>query len=115
MKEWTLSEDRLTLRKIFYENKIETLELSDLAGNITKVTINVDSIESKPANENQLQNNVNTNTTIENHTGQINNKVTNKVLPAAGITTGIKIFIVIAFVGMIVFYIKYKNLKDIVK
>ena len=42
---WTLSEDKLTLTKEFTENKVEKLEIKDLAGNITEVEIVVDYID----------------------------------------------------------------------
>ena len=112
---WTLSEDRQSISKIFDENRIESVELSDLVGNVTETTIHVDTIENKPVNENQTQNNVNTNTTIKNPNDNIDNTNANKILPATGVKSIIKIFIAMTLVGMIVFYIRYKKLKDIVK
>ena len=84
-------------------------------GNVIETTIHVENLENQPTDENQTQNNVNTNTTLENTNAHVDNTVASKVLPATGITTIIKVLIAIVLVGMIVFYIKYKNLKDLIK
>ena len=112
---WTLSDDRLSMSKIFYRNQTETVEISDLVGNVIETTIHVDNLENQPTDENQSQNNVNTNTTLENTSGHVDNTVASKVLPATGITTTIKILIAVVLVGVIAFYIRYKNLKDLIK
>ena len=112
---WTLSDDRLSMSKIFYRNQTETVEISDLVGNVIETTIHVDNLENQPTDENQSQNNVNTNTTLENTSGHVDNTVASKVLPATGITTIIKVLIAVVLVGMMFFYIRYKNLKDLIK
>ena len=110
---WTLSDDRLSMSKIFYRNQTETVEISDLVGNVIETTIYVDDLENQLTDENQTQNNVNT--TLENTNAHVDNTVASKVLPATGITTIIKILIAVVLVGVIAFYIRYKNLKDLIK
>ena len=112
---WTLSDDRLSMSKIFYRNQTETVEISDLVGNVIETTIHVDNLGNQSTNENQTQNNVNTNTTLENTNAHVDNTVASKVLPATGITTIIKVLIAVVLVGMMFFYIRYKNLKDLIK
>ena len=41
---WILSADRLTLQKIYDENKEEEVEVKDLAGNVSKINIKIDNI-----------------------------------------------------------------------
>ena len=112
---WTLSDDRLSMSKIFYRNQTETVEISDLVGNVIETTIHVDNLGNQSTTENQTQNNVNTNTTLENTNAHVDNTVASKVLPATGITTIIKVLIAVVLVGMMVFYIRYKNIKDLIK
>ena len=112
---WTLSDDRLSMSKIFYRNQTETVEISDLVGNVIETTIHVDNLGNQSTTENQTQNNVNTNTTLENTNAHVDNTVASKVLPATGITTIIKVLIAVVLVGMMFFYIRYKNLKDLIK
>ena len=110
---WTLSEDRLSLSKTFDENQTETIQLSDLAGNIVETTVNVQSIE---PSEDDTQNNESTTNTI---TGSTNNykddTVANTILPNAGLTIIIKALIVIVLLGTIGFYVRYRYLKNIFK
>ena len=110
---WTLSEDRLSMSKTFDQNQTETIQLSDLAGNIVETTINVQSIE---PSEDDTQNNESTTNTI---TGSTNNykddTVANTILPNAGLTIIIKALIVIVLLGTIGFYIRYRYLKNIFK
>ena len=110
---WTLSEDRLSISKTFDENQTETIQLSDLAGNIVETTINVQNIE-QPGDENQ--NNESTTNTI---TGNTNNykddTVANTILPSAGLSIIIKALIVVVLLGTIGFYIRYRYLRNIFK
>ena len=110
---WTLSEDRLTISKTFDENQTETIQLSDLAGNIVETTINVQNIEQS---EDENQNNESTTNTI---TGNTNNykddTVANTILPSAGLSIIIKALIVLVLLGTIGFYIRYRYLKGIIK
>ena len=103
------------MSKIFYRNQTETVEISDLVGNVIETTIHVDNLGNQSTTENQTQNNVNTNTTLENTNAHVDNTVASKVLPATGITTIIKVLIAVVLVGMMFFYIRYKNLKDLIK
>ena len=113
IEDWTLSEDRLSLSKTFDENQTETIQLSDLAGNIVETTVNVQSIE---PSEDDTQNNESTTNTI---TGSTNNykddTVANTILPNAGLTIIIKALIVIVLLGTIGFYVRYRYLKNIFK
>ena len=45
VKGWNLSEDKKTLTKTYEENQKETIEVKDLAGNITKIEINIANID----------------------------------------------------------------------
>ena len=111
---WTLSEDRLSMTKIFDENQTETIQLRDLAGNIVETTIVVQDIETQPGGENQ--NNANTtNTIIGNTNPNKDNTVANTILPSAGLSMVVKALIVIVLIGTIGFYIRYRYLKNIVK
>ena len=113
IEDWTLSEDRLSISKIFYENQTENIQLSDLAGNVVETTIVVQNIE-EPGDE--TQNNTNTTNTI---TGNTNNyqddTVANTILPSAGLSTFIKVLIAIVVLGTIGFYIRYRYLRNIIK
>ena len=111
---WTLSEDRLSMTKIFDENQTETIQLRDLAGNIVETTIVVQDIETQPGGENQ--NNANTtNTIIGNTNPNKDNTVANTILPSAGLSMVVKALIVIVLIGTIGFYIRYRYLNNIVK
>lgn len=110
---WTLSEDRLSISKSFDQNQTETVQLSDLAGNIVEATINVQNIE-QPGDENQ-NNNSTTNTITGNTNNYKDDTVANTILPSAGISMIIKALIVIVLLGAIGFYIRYRCLKNIFK
>ena len=108
---WTLSKDRLSISKTFDENQTKTIQLSDLAGNIVETTINVQNIE-QPEDENQ---NNTTNTITGNANNYKDDTVANTILPSAGFSTMIKVLIVIVLLGTIVFYIRYRYLRNIFK
>ena len=111
---WTLSENRKSMSKVFYENTTETIELSDIVGNASETTIKIDNInENQESGEDDKQNNVNTN--ISNPANKIDNTVSNMILPSAGIPTILKAIIFILVIAMIGFYIRYKNLKNVIK
>ena len=112
---WTLSEDRMSISKTFYENSTETLQLSDLAGNVFETIIEVDSIDENEGNdENNTQNN-SVNTNVSNPANKVDNTLSSMILPSAGGSIILKVFIFILVIAMIGFYIKYKNLKHIIK
>ena len=122
---WTLSEDSLSMSKTFYENQTETVQISDLVGNVIETTIQVESIveqpseenppidDNTPEDENQTQNNVEN--TTENTNGIIDNTVANSSIPQTGVSPIITILIGITLLGMVICYIRYKKLKDIIK
>lgn len=110
---WTLSEDRLSISKTFDENQTETIQLSDLAGNIVEATINVQNIE-QPGDENQ-NNDSTTNTITGNTNNYKDDTVANTILPSAGLSMIIKALIGIVLLGSIGFYIRYRYLKNIIR
>ena len=111
---WTLSENRKSISKVFYENTTETIELSDIVGNASETTIKIDNInENQESGEDDKQNNINTNTS--NPANKIDNTVSNMILPSAGIPTILKAIIFILVIAMVGFYIRYKNLKNVIK
>ena len=111
---WTLSEDRLSISKTFDENKTETIQLSDLAGNIVEATVNVHNIETQP--ENQTPNGESNTNTITGNTNQYkDDTVANTILPSTGVSMIIKVLIAVVFLGSIGFYVRYRYLKNIVK
>ena len=111
---WTLSENRKSISKVFYENTTETIELSDIVGNASETTIKIDNInENQESGEDDKQNNINTNTS--NPANKIDNTVSNMILPSAGIPTILKAITFILVIAMIGFYIRYKNLKNVIK
>ena len=111
---WTLSEDRLSISKTFDENKTETIQLSDLAGNIVEATVNVHNIEIQP--ENQTPNGESNTNTITGNTNQYkDDTVANTILPSTGVSMIIKVLIAVVFLGSIGFYVRYRYLKNIVK
>ena len=107
---WTLSEDRLSISKTFDENKTETIQLSDLAGNIVEATVNVHNIEIQP--ENQTPNGESNTNTITGNTNQYkDDTVANTILPSTGVSMIIKVLIAVVFLGSIGFYVRYRYLK----
>ena len=102
---WELSEDRMSMSKTFSANENIVIEVSDLVGNVTEATINVESIQNS-------ENNVNENNTNDNASdNQEDNTVASGKLPYTGFETIVKIFIGLAIVGSIVFYVRYKKLQ----
>ena len=102
---WELSEDRMSMSKTFSANENIVIEVSDLVGNVTEATINVESIQNSENNDNE--NNTNDNASDN----QEDNTVASGKLPYTGFETIVKIFIGLAIVGSIVFYVRYKKLQ----
>lgn len=44
---WTLQKDKKTLKKMYKQNKTETVRVEDLSNNITEVEIKIDNIDEK--------------------------------------------------------------------
>ena len=98
---WNLSEDKLLLTKVYTENLVDVLDVKDLVGNITEVSIEVTSI-----NEGNINNNNNDN---NSQNGQINDPTTsNNKLPYAG-TISIIISIIVMGIVSVILYLKYKQ------
>ena len=102
---WELSEDRMSMSKTFSANENIVIEVSDLVGNVTEATINVDSIQNSENNDNE------NNTNDNDSDNQEDNTVASGKLPYTGFETIVKIFIGLAIVGSIVFYVRYKKLQ----
>ena len=102
---WELSEDRMSMSKTFSANENIVIEVSDLVGNVTEATVNVESIQNSENNDNE--NNTNDNASDN----QEDNTVASGKLPYTGFETIVKIFIGLAIVGSIVFYVRYKKLQ----
>ena len=102
---WELSEDRMSMSKTFSANENIVIEVSDLVGNVAEATINVESIQNSENNDNE--NNTNDNASDN----QEDNTVASGKLPYTGFETIVKIFIGLAIVGSIVFYVRYKKLQ----
>ena len=102
---WTLSEDKKTLTKTYSENQKDVISVTDLAGNITEVSVSVTSFneEEKPGENNQ---NDQINGEENNWTGNLESAIMD--LPFAGKIT-LAIFIVTAVVVSIILYLKYKK------
>ena len=102
---WTLSEDKKTLTKTYSENQKDVISVTDLAGNITEVSVSVTSFneEEKPGENNQ---NDQINGEENNWTGNLGSAIMD--LPFAGKIT-LAIFIVTAVVISIILYLKYKK------
>lgn len=102
---WTLSEDKKTLTKTYSENQKDVISVTDLAGNITEVSVSVTSFneEEKPGENNQ---NDQINGEENNWTGNFGSAIMD--LPFAGKIT-LAIFIVTAVVISIILYLKYKK------
>ena len=113
---WTLSEDRLSMTKIFDKNQTETIQVSDLAGNIVEKTIIIQNIETETQLGEENQNNSSTTNTITGNTNYYkDNTVANTILPSAGLSIILKVIITIVLLGSIGFYIRYRYLKNIIK
>ena len=102
---WTLSEDKKTLTKTYSENQKDVISVTDLAGNITEVSVSVTSFneEEKPGENNQ---NDQINGEENNWAGNLGSAIMD--LPFAGKIT-LAIFIVTAVVASIILYLKYKK------
>lgn len=102
---WTLSEDKKTLTKTYSENQKDVISVTDLAGNITEVSVSVTSFneEEKPGENNQ---NDQINGKENNWAGNLGSAIMD--LPFAGKIT-LAIFIVTAVVVSIILYLKYKK------
>ena len=100
----------MSISKTFDENKTETIQLSDLAGNIVEATVNVHNIEIQP--ENQTPNGESNTNTITGNTNQYkDDTVANTILPSTGVSMIIKVLIAVVFLGSIGFYVRYRYLK----
>lgn len=104
---WTISADALTLTKTYTETTVDVLDVKDLAGNITEVTVDV----SLDGNNNN-NNNGGTNIITPNGNNQgVDQTVSHTMLPQAGVVsilTAISILIVLS----IIFYIKYRKYNE---
>ena len=102
---WTLSEDKKALTKTYSENQKDVISVTDLAGNITEVSVSVTSFneEEKPGENNQ---NDQINGEENNWAGNLGSAIMD--LPFAGKIT-LAIFIVTAVVISIILYLKYKK------
>ena len=102
---WTLSKDKKTLTKTYSENKKEVIDVKDLAGNITEVSVAVTTLnkEEKPGENNQ---NDQINGEEENWAENLGAAIMD--LPFAGKVT-LAIFIVTAVIVSIILYFKYKK------
>ena len=109
---WTLSEDRLSMSKTYNQNKSETIQISDLAGNIVETNIEIETISENEAQDNEESD---TNTIKGNTNNYKDDTVVNKILPDAGISITIKILIAVVLLCTLGFYIRYKYLKNIMK
>ena len=98
-------EQKKTLTKTYSENKKEVIDVKDLAGNITEVSVAVTTLnkEEKPGENNQ---NDQINGEEENWAGNLGAAIMD--LPFAGKVT-LAIFIVTAVIVSIILYFKYKK------
>ena len=93
---WTLSEDKLSLTKIYSQNKEEEVTIYDLAGNERKVSVKVNNIEIKSETDNKKD-----------------ETVAQKPIPQTGQNIIIIISIVIISLIGISTYIKLRELKQV--
>lgn len=107
VKGWTLSDDKKKLTKIYEENKEELIEIYDLAGNSTKVSISIKNID-KNKEIKPEQNESDTYVSEE----VIGNKVLPKILPFTGIGTMILVIVLLTAISIIL-YIKNRKMRDI--
>ena len=98
---WTLSEDELTLTKVFSTNTTETVHLVDLDNMTKDVVVTIDNIKSTNSNNNNNNSNAGDQTVA---TGK---------LPYAGTSISILLIILVVAIIVIVNYKKYNNYKDI--
>ena len=109
---WTLSEDRLSMSKTYNQNQSETIQISDLAGNIVETTIDIKTISENETHDNEESD---TNTIKGNTNNYKDDTVVNKILPDTGTSIIIKVLIAVVLLGTLGFYIRYKYLKNIMK
>ena len=98
---WTLSEDELTLTKVFSTNTTETVHLVDLDNMTKDIVVTIDNIKSTNSNNNNNNSNAGDQTVA---TGK---------LPYAGTSISILLIILVVAIIVIVNYKKYNNYKDI--
>ena len=99
---WTLSEDQMTLSKIYTQNIEERLNVYDLVGNNSVVEIKVDQIQ---LNDNIGNNNLENNNISDTTKSPIS-------LPATGGVSLIFVILAVIIIGIIQ-YKKYRYLKNI--
>ena len=105
---WTLSEDGLTLTKVFSKNAKEVVHLVDLDNMKKDVEVVVNNIKSADIN-----NSVNENTTTNNIISSKDTTIAKGRLPNTGISMKIIFIIVLILAFSLIVLRKYNNYKDI--
>lgn len=105
---WTLSEDGLTLTKVFSKNAKEVVHLVDLDNMKKDVEVVVNNIKSADIN-----NSVNENTTTNNIISSRDTTIAKGRLPNTGISMKIIFIIVLILAFSLIVLRKYNNYKDI--
>lgn len=105
---WTLSEDGLTLTKVFSKNAKEVVHLVDLDNMKKDVEVVVNNIKSADIN-----NSVNENTTTNNIISSKDTTIAKGRLPNTGISMKIIFIIVLILAFSLIVFKKYNNYKDI--
>lgn len=98
---WEISEDRMTITKVYTNNTVETVEIEDLAGNKTEQVIEIKNIEENGEEASTS----NTSNTTQNG----DETVYNGVLPYAGESKLIICLIAGILIAGIIYYKKYKK------
>lgn len=101
---WTISEDKMQLTRVYTENLVEVLNVEDLVGNVTEVSIEITTIEEDNNNNNNNSQN-----------GQItDNTMSNTSLPKAGIVSIVVVLIAMIIISIIL-YLKYRQYDEFTK
>lgn len=101
---WLLSNDGMTLTKMYSTNTTELVHLVDLDGMTKDVTVSINNIKTI---------NVNTNTNTNNNNNNTNNRDDKFMLPQTGIDNKIIIAVIVVSILSIFAFIKIKLYKDI--
>ena len=101
---WLLSDDGMTLTKMYSTNTTELVHLVDLDGMTKDVTVSINNIKTI---------NVNTNTNTNNNNNNTNNRDDKFMLPQTGIDNKIIIAVIVVSILSIFAFIKIKLYKDI--
>lgn len=96
------------MSKTYNQNQSETIQISDLAGNIVETTIDIKTISENETHDNEESD---TNTIKGNTNNYKDDTVVNKILPDTGTSIIIKVLIAVVLLGTLGFYIRYKYLK----